>query len=180
MEKPKPQRKNSDPSSNVRRITLMAMLFSSAVVLSLLESYIPIPQAPGVKLGLSNIIVMYSLFFMSKSDALLLVALKGGFAFVTRGLSAGVMSISGGFVSIVVMILLIHIFKNKISYLAISIAGALSHNIGQIIAASLLLDTVLFAFLPVLIISGIVTGIITSAMLRITLPAIKNANHKFK
>ncbi len=171
--------KKTSTRANVRRITILAMLFSVAVVLSILESYIPLPQAAGVKLGLSNIIVMYSLFFLTKSDALLLVFLKGGFAFVTRGFSAGIMSISGGIASVIVMILLILIFKDRISYLIVSIAGAVAHNTGQIITASLLLDTMLLSLFPILIISGIITGIITSVMLKITLPAIKKANLKF-
>lgn len=165
-------------SKNIRHITLMAMLFATAIVLSIVESYIPIPQFPGVKLGLSNIVVMYALFFMYKTDALLIVVLKSVFALLTRGFTSGLVSFSGGCMSIIIMILLLWIFREKITYLAVSIAGAIFHNIGQFIAASLLMSTPLWAYLPILLISGIVTGIITSVILIITLPVIKNIKYK--
>ena len=165
-------------SKNIRHITLMAVLFSTAFVLSVVESYIPMPQFPGVKLGLANIVVMYALFFTSKTDTLLIVVLKSAFAFLTRGLISGIVSFSGGCMSIIIMILLIWIFGDKISYLFVSISGAIFHNIGQLIAASILMSTFLWAYLPILLISGVVTGAITSVILKITLPVIKNIKYK--
>ena len=80
--------------------------------------------------------------------------------------------------SIIIMILLIWIFGDKISYLFVSISGAIFHNIGQLIAASILMSTFLWAYLPILLISGVVTGAITSVILKITLPVIKNIKYK--
>lgn len=165
-------------SKNIKHITLMAMLFSTAIVLSIVESYIPMPQFPGVKLGLSNIVVMYSLFFMSKTDSLLLVVLKSAFAFLTRGFTSGIVSFCGGCMSIIVMILLLWIFKDKITYLTVSMAGAVFHNIGQLIAASFIMSTPMWSYLPVLLISGVIAGVITSVILKITLPVIKNTKLK--
>jgi heptaprenyl diphosphate synthase len=72
------------------------------------------------------------------------------------------------------MSLLIIIFKDKISYLAVSIAGSVFHNLGQLTAVSLLYtDMVLWIYLPVLLISGIIAGIITSTLLKVCQTAFK-------
>lgn len=166
-------------SANIRHVTLLAMLFSVAIVLSVVESYIPMPGPPGVKLGLSNIVVLFMLLSVSKFDAVLLVLLKGLFAFITRGFTASVMSLFGGLFSILVMIVLLLLFKNRISLLILSISGALFHNIGQLLAASWLMGTLFISYLPVLLLAGLAAGFITSVILKITLPALKKSKFKF-
>ena len=99
------------------------MLFALAVVMMFIEGMIPpIPSLPpGVKLGLSNIVVMYCLFYFGKKPAFLLLLLKSFFAFLTRGALAFLMSFCGGFFSIFVMILLLAFTKERVSYIIISI-----------------------------------------------------------
>ena len=72
--------------TNVYRLTGLALLFALSVVLMLLENMIPPLPAlpPGVKLGLSNIAVMYCLFYMGKENAFILLVLKSLFVFLTR------------------------------------------------------------------------------------------------
>lgn len=180
MEKQTITTSKSSFSANIKQITLLSMLFSVAIILSIVESFIPMPGPPGVKLGLSNIVVMFSLLSMSKIDAILLATLKGIFTFITRGFTASLMSISGGLSSVLIMILLIWLFKDKISYLSLSISGAIFHNIGQISAASWLTGTLLIGYLPLLLIAGIAAGFITSVILKITLPALKKSILKFR
>lgn len=167
-------------SIRIKRMVLTGLLFAVVLVLAVLENELQIPvPVPGVKLGLSNIVVMYSLFFVEKKEALLLAVLKALFVFLTRGAVASFLSLCGGLLSVLAMILFLLIFKEKISYLMVSILGAVFHNIGQIIAISILYTNIyLWAYFPVLLISGIVAGIATSTLLKVTLPALKRLGFK--
>ena len=161
-------------SKNVRWITMMAMLLSLIFVLSILEGMLPpIPMLPpGVKLGIANVATMYALFFIGKKEAFCLAILKAGFVFMTRGAVAGGLSLCGGSLSLIIIILLTAIFKDKISYVIISIFGAVFHNVGQIIAASIILNNnMIFYYLPFLMISGVILGTITGIILRTIMPA---------
>ena len=162
-------------SLKIRRMVLTAFLFAVVLVLAVVENELQIPvPVPGIKLGLSNIVVMYSLFFVEKKEALLLAVLKALFVFLTRGAVASLLSLCGGLLSISVMILFLLIFKERISYLMISILGAVFHNVGQMIAVSILYTNLfLWAYFPALLISGIVAGAATSTLLKVTLPALK-------
>lgn len=159
----------------IRRMVLTALLFAVVLVLTVVEDQFPMPTpVPGIKLGLSNIVVMYSLFFLEKRDALTLAVLKAVFVFLTRGTVASILSLCGGVLSILAMILCMAVFREKISYLMVSIAGAVFHNLGQVSAVSLLYtNLLLWAYFPVLFLSGIVAGAATSTLLRVTLPALK-------
>ncbi|XOQ43889.1 MAG: Putative membrane protein [Clostridium sp.] len=167
-------------SAAIRRMVLTALLFAAALVMTIVEYQVPISMpVPGIKLGLSNIVVMYSLFFLHKKDALLLAVLKSLFVFLTRGPIAALLSFSGGMLSILAMILCMVIFGEKISYLMISIVGAVFHNFGQITAVSLLYtNLLLWTYFPVLLISAFIAGAATSTLLRVTLPALKRLGLK--
>ncbi len=164
----------------IRRMVLTGLLFAVILVLSIVENELQIPiPVPGVKLGLSNIVVMYSLFFLRKRDAMLLAVLKALFVFLTRGAVASLLSLCGGVFSIAIMALLLLIFKGRISYLAISIFGAVFHNVGQFVAISVLYTSLyLWAYLPVLLISGVIAGVATSTLLKFSLPALEKLNLK--
>lgn len=156
-------------------MVLTGLLFAVVLVLSILENQLPMPvPVPGVKLGLSNIVVMYSLFFVGKKQAFLLAVLKSLFVFMTRGAVAALLSLCGGVLSILMMTMLLLIFKDKISYLILSIAGAVFHNVGQFIAICLLYTSLnLWVYLPVLLISGVIAGVATSTLLKFSLPALQ-------
>lgn len=159
--------------SRTRYITYMAMLLTLTIVLSIFESMLPSFTAiPGVKLGLANIVVMFTVFFIGKKQAFALNIAKGIFALITRGAVAGVLSLCGGMLSILVIIFLLNIFKDRISYMLLSIAGAISHNIGQITAVSFMLNIYAYMYLPVLIVSGIVMGSITGVLLKTLMPVL--------
>lgn len=172
------------PSNNLQKtkiLVLTALLFAIAIVLSIVENSLPaVSTVPGLKLGLSNIAVMYALFFINKKQAYTIAVLKAIFVFITRGMVASILSLTGGILSISVMVLLIFMFKDKLSYLALSIFGAISHNIGQFIAVSFIYTSMyLWVYLPVLLIAGIIAGLATSTLLKLILPAFKKlANNK--
>ncbi len=171
-------KKNTDiasPKNRTKQLALTGLLFAAALVLSLVENALPpLIPVPGVKLGLPNIIVMHSLFFLDKGRAYAIMALKALFVVITRGPIAGLLSFCGGFLSITVMVILLYIGKERISYLLISICGAVSHNLGQYIAICIIYTSLnLWVYLPVLVIAGVIAGIVTATLLRFVMPALK-------
>jgi heptaprenyl diphosphate synthase len=141
--------KVNEKHNQVRRIALTGLLFAVAIILSLVESLIPVPAPAGVRLGLSNIVVMYSLFFLRRREAFTIAVLKSFFVLMTRGAVAGLLSLCGGLFSLLIMALLILVFRERVSYLIVSVSGALFHNIGQILAASAVLGSALWYYFPV-------------------------------
>lgn len=162
--------------TRTQTMVLASLIFATALVLAVVESMLPPPPipVPGVKFGLSNIAVMYALFFLGWKQAYAIALLKGIFVFATRGAIAGALSLTGGVLSITVMLLLLVLFKEKISYTGISIFGAVFHNVGQfLIIALIYVGMSMWAFLPILLVSGVLAGIVTSTLLRFILPAFK-------
>lgn len=157
-----------------KKITELAVLFAAAIALSWLESLIPLPSGlVGIKLGLSNIATMYCLFFLGKGQAFTLAALKAFFAFLTRGVTAGLMSLCGGLTSVIAMALVIFLFKDKISLIMISVIGGILHNIAQLFVACLLTQNLYsMYYLPVLLVAGTIAGVITGIVLKTVLPAL--------
>ena len=88
--------------SKARKAASMGLLMALAIALNFLENLIPaLPAMPlGVKLGLSNIVVAYCLFYLGGREALFVAVLKSGFVLLTRGVVAGAASISGGLLSL--------------------------------------------------------------------------------
>jgi len=151
----------------------MGLMLAMIIALSALEHMLPpIPGLPpGVRFGLSNVVTMYALFFMGRRQAILLSALKSMFVMLTRGGIAGLLSICGGLLSILGIIALLFLFREKVSYLALSISGAILHNIGQITIAAVILGSgLVFFYLPVLIVSGMIMGAVTGTLLRVIMP----------
>lgn len=162
--------------AGTKRLVLTALLFAAALVLSIVESLLPPPPipVPGVKFGLSNIAVMYALFFLSPGRAYAIAILKALFVFATRGLVAGLLSISGGILSITLMFLINIIFLDKITLTIASVAGAIAHNIGQFAVIALLYaEMSIWAYLPVLVLSGVAAGVVTALLLKVVMPALK-------
>lgn len=171
-------KKNEDISQKVRNIALMGMLFALAMICSLIESSIStgLLLPPGVKIGLSNIITMYCLFFLGNKSAYTMAVLKSLFVFITRGGMSGILSLSGGLFSITMMLICIAFKKLKPSYMVISIVGAISHNVAQIVVVSIMtkLGKVgIIANMPILVLSGLIMGILTSFVLNLLIPHIK-------
>lgn len=171
----KEQPDRAQVSLNIRRMVLMGILFAAVLVLTVVEDALQLPvPAPGVKLGLSNIIVMYSLFFLGKREAVVLAVLKAAFVLLTRGAVASFLSLCGGLLSVAVMIVLMLIFRDGISYLLLSIAGSIFHNFGQLAAVTLVYTSFSFLYyLPALLICGVIAGAATSVLLKLSLPALK-------
>ena len=112
-----------------RQTALLGMLFALSMALSFLESMLTpfFGLMPAMKLGLSNIVVMYAVLFLNRRSALYLVLLKALFALLTRGVTAGFLSLCGGALSLAVFCLLLALPFTITGYI-FSVSGALAHN----------------------------------------------------
>lgn len=159
-----------------RRIAHAGLIFALAIVLAIVENALPpLPlPVPGVKFGLSNIAVMYAMIFLSKSQAYFIAVLKAMFVFITRGVIAGILSLFGGILSLTVMLVIMIIFRDRVSYIILSISGAIAHNVGQFAVITVIYTGMyMWAYLPLLIVSGVAAGIITASLLRFIIPVLR-------
>ncbi|MBC8079887.1 MAG: Gx transporter family protein [Gorillibacterium sp.] len=148
--------------NELKRAAMISILASVAVVLGVVESFIPFAIAvPGAKLGLGNIMVLTCLYFFKGRDAVSLIVLKTLLtSFILGTFSTFLFSLFGAFASFLVMFILLRLGKDRFSLIAISIVGGIAHNLGQLAAASIVLgSTTIFFYLPLLFISGVVTGV---------------------
>ena len=166
------------------KIALAAILCAQALALSFLESLLPpVPWLPpGAKPGLSNIITMFAAGSLGLPWALTVTLIKGAFAFVTRGFTASLMSLSGGILSALAMYFLLKYAEKRLGLMGISVICALCHNAGQLAAAVLITGTSgIVYYAPALIIFGILTGAATGIIFRAVMPALeKQKNHLFR
>lgn len=144
-----------------KRLVLLAMLTAVAMILSYVESLLPLVGIPGVKMGLANIAVIFALFRFGWKEAAALSLVRVLLVSLLFG-SVGAMlySLAGAVLSLAVMALLRRI--DRFSTVGISVAGGVAHNAGQILMAMFILQTKqLLVYLPVLAVSGIAGGVLT-------------------
>lgn len=159
-----------------RREAVIIILIINAILISLLELIIPVPiPIPGVKLGLANIITIIAIAYLDLKDVLTIVILRCVVVGVlSKGITALPFSLSGGILSALVMWLVYKNMSKLFSIKGISIIGAIIHNAAQLIVASLILrETVVLYYLPILLISAIITGLITGTISELTVKEIK-------
>lgn len=144
-----------------KKIAVYGMLTALAFILSYIESLFPLPiPIYGVKLGLANIVVLVALYMLGTGQAFVLSLVRiilVGFTF--GSLSTMMFSIGGGLLSFAMMVL----FKKsgRFETVGVSVVGGISHNIGQIAVAIFVVHNLyLIGYLPFIIISGLVTGIL--------------------
>lgn len=145
-----------------RRVTNLALLVSVGLVLSIIEStFPPLLPVPGAKLGLASIATVIALYLYGPGMALEVTVLRCVLGGLLRGSVVGLLlSLSGGLLSTLVMIALSLLGKKFFSVVGVSMAGAVTHNIGQLAAAYLLVRQVaLFYYLPYLMLISIPTGL---------------------
>jgi heptaprenyl diphosphate synthase len=144
-----------------KKLALLAMFVSVALVLHVVENLLPVPYiAPGVKLGLANIISLMAIIIFGFKEALIIVLLRTFLGSLLGGVpSSFFFSAAGGFLSTIVMYIMYRWAGTKFSPVGISVAGAVAHNIGQLFVASIIVENFgLYFYLPVLMISAIITG----------------------
>lgn len=148
----------------------MGLMFASMMVLSLLEGVFSPILPPGVRIGLPNIAVVTAAVLFSLPSALTLVILKAMFGVITRGFTAGLMSLSGGLLSFAAMAALIRA-KEK-SLIIISVTGAVLHSMAQLCVSALLTGTAaVFYYAPVMLIVSLLSGTATGMAARVIIPS---------
>ena len=148
-----------------RRMARYALLTALAMVLSWLESMVPVSAAaPGIKLGLTNLVVIFALYRMGLRAAAAVSLARVGLVSMTFGNAYSfAYSLAGAALSLAVMALLRR--TGRFSILGVSVAGGVSHNIAQILVAVTALGTGRLAwYLPALLVSGVAAGVAIGAV----------------
>lgn len=155
------RRELGEDSMSTKKIATFGVFVALAFIFSYIESLIPFHFAvPGMKLGLANIVVLVALYQLGAKEAFVLSLIRVVLVGFTFGNMYSLMySLAGGLLSYIMMLF---VKKTKLfSIVGVSVVGALSHNIGQIIVAMYVLETkALITYLPVLMVMGSVTGVI--------------------
>ena len=155
------QGRDRKKDSAAYRVALSAVLTALAMIFSYVEAILPFNFViPGVKLGLSNLVVLVALYSLGAGYAFAInmtrIVLSG---LLFGGVSAMLYSLAGGLLSFAVMLILMK--TDIFSPIGVSTAGGVSHNIGQLTVAALITETPkIYLYLPVLLISGTITGIL--------------------
>lgn len=137
------------------------MILGLALILSYVESLIPIPiPIPGIKLGLANSVILFVLYrngvWKAAGISILRIILSG---FLFGNMAAIIYSLAGAASSILIMYLLQR--TKWFSITGVSVAGGVAHNVGQLITAAVIVQTTaVYYYIPVLLLAGAVTGIL--------------------
>lgn len=152
---------------------ISALTFSLSAVDSLVSAPLPL----GVRIGVANIVVMLTILSVGKKEGFIITLLKSLFILVTKGITASLLSFSGGLLAFSITIILLKSEKN--SLILISVLSALAHNIGQIIMASVIMKNINTLFyLPVLVVSAVITGTLTGTAIKAVMPLTEKAVQK--
>ena len=161
----------------VRKLCILALFAAIALTIWAAEALIPpIVPLPGVRLGLANIVLLLTLYLYDRRSAALVLAVR---LILGAALAGTVMSflysLAGGLLVLGVMALLRDRVQEKNLWM-LSAYAAVAHNLGQLLAARLILGTPgLWWYLPVLLLSGLVTGAFTGLCARFALPPLRRA-----
>ena len=162
--------KKKPSGMSVQKVALSGLLLAIMLILGYIESLIPpIVPVPGVKLGLSNGVLLFSLYLLNIPMTLVLMALKVLLSALMFGnINSMMFALSGGVLSLLVMIPLSRI--RDVSVIVVSMAGAVFHNVGQVLAAFVLMPEVaprtMLSYLAVLMAIGLATGALTGVLAR--------------
>ena len=157
-----------------KKLANMAMLVALAMIFSYVESLIPINFGiPGMKLGVANLVTVTGLYFLELPEVFLVVVMRILLTVFLFGNGMSIIySLAGGILSFLVMALMKRL--KGFSVAGVSIAGGVSHNIGQIIVASVVVENLkLIYYLPALLIAGTVTGFVMGMISKKLLPIVK-------
>ncbi len=160
--------------NKTRKLTTLSLMVTFALVLSYVESRIPAFVAiPGVKVGLANIVVIFTLYKLGLKEAITISLVRVALVSILFGNPISLIySLAGAILSLTVMVILK--LLTPLREVAVSVTGGVMHNVGQITVASIILDTnVVTYYLPFLILSGTLAGIAVGTASAILIKKIK-------
>ncbi len=162
-----------------QKAALLGVFGALALALSFLEHTLmpTVPLLPpGAKLGLSNIVTVVCGALFGPPAAFYIAALKALFAFVTRGATAGLMSLAGGLLSAAVLSLLLRQIGRTVSYLGVGVLCAAAHNLGQLLMSACLTGSpALLSYGKYLLLFALLTGTLTGLMLCVLVPRLQKS-----
>ena len=171
---------------NVKKLTTLAMFTTLALIIFTIESALPqLIPIPGIKPGLSNIITLIVLWNYSPKDTLLVLLSRIFLSSFFSGQAMSLLySLIGGLFCFVAMLLIRRLLQGHFLFL-VSMFGAVFHNLGQLLVAFLLTKVPgVLAYLPFLLISGVLTGLFTGLCATFTqrrlMPAIGSLRFFYK
>lgn len=157
------------------RVALSGLLTSLMLVFGLIERQFPLPiPVPGIKLGIANSVLLYSLYMLGIRQSIVLMLLKALLSWlIYMNMSAMLYSLAGGVLSLLAMILIMRV--KGVSIIGVSAMGAVFFNVGQILMAVAILHTpqLIVTYLPILMISGVLTGVLTGIIARMVMKHLK-------
>jgi len=165
-----------------KKLIVLAIIISTALVIHYFESFIPVP-APGAKLGLANIMLLITLVIYGPNEAGIVLLVRSLLGSLLAGNPWSVVySLSGGVLSLSVMVILYCKFGKQVSLAGVSTIGAAFHNIGQLLAASIVFGTIgiFYTYLPLLMLFSLFTGTFTGIAAHFTVLKLKFAMGKIE
>lgn len=163
----------------LKKAVRLSMFLSLAIVLNILESFIPLFNGviPGLRLGLANIVTLIVLYIYTFKDVIYISFLRVVLVSILRtGLFNFPFFFSLGGVTLSVMMMFLSKKITKLSIVGVSIIGSLSHSIGQVIMAIILIKNInMIYYLPYLLIFSIPTGILTGIISKELVKYLKNS-----
>lgn len=157
----------------MKKTVILGFFMAIAMICSYIEVLIPLPiPIPGIKLGLANLVVLLLLYNYSVKEAVLVnftrIILSG---FLFSNMSMILYSLTGGILSMLFMLFCKKM--NCFSAKGVSVAGGVSHNIGQLMLAFIIVKTrEIFLYTPFLIIAGVLTGYVIGILVQLLNPVV--------
>lgn len=168
--------------NKTKKMITMSLFTTIALTIFMIESYIPpLAPIPGIKLGLSNIITLAVIILWGWKEGAIILFMRITLGSIFAGqMMSFIYSFAGGTLCLITMCLVKRFFQKDMIWV-ISIIGAISHNIGQILIASIVINsTSILFYTPILIISAIVTGTFTGLSVQYLIRNNNNINKLFK
>ena len=158
-----------------KKVAMLGLTIALAMIMSYIEALVPLSFAvPGIKMGLANIVIIFVLYKIGTREAILVSLIR---VILVSLLFSNVMAMAYSIAGAVLSLSVMWILKktDKFSFIGVSIAGGIMHNVGQIIMAVILLGTEQIAlYLPVLIITGTATGVVIGIVSGLVINRFKN------
>ncbi|MDD2259810.1 MAG: Gx transporter family protein [Acholeplasmataceae bacterium] len=158
---------------SVKKLVTLSIMVAIAVVVNIVESFIPIVPGTAFKIGFANIITLIVAYAYGPKEAIAVGLLRifiGGLLSPSGFGPTFMLSFTGGLFSIIAVVVLRIINKNGL--IAVSMVSSVMHVVGQILAASFLLTDVVAYYAPIMLVlsvpAGILTGFLADRFLKVT------------
>ena len=164
-----------------KKLTFLSLMVGYSLTLYIIETYIPNPLItifPGAKLGLSNIITLISLMILGIKNTCIILTVRIILSSIFTGpISYLLFSAGGAYLSLICMY-----FASKVkgfSLIGVSIIGAIGHNVGQLLVASLIVENInMVGYLPFMLITSLITGMFVGLVSKYCCPKMEKFSKK--